>query len=68
MIFPSCPPRRFPPPWTVGKPNACFIVRDATEHALAYVYFEDASAYGSVPGAVRVVGDVSAHLAKHDMR
>ena len=22
----------------------------------------------SVPGAVRVVGDVSAHLAKHDMR
>ena len=22
----------------------------------------------SVPGAIRVVGDVSAHLAKHDMR
>ena len=35
-------PRRFPPPWTVeDKNDACFIVRDHTGQALAYVYFED---------------------------
>jgi hypothetical protein len=35
-------PRRFPPPWIVGPHNqACFIVKDATGRALAYVYFED---------------------------
>jgi len=34
--------RRFPPPWTIDEPNnACFIVKDATGQALAYVYFED---------------------------
>jgi len=32
--------RRFPPPWTIEEHNAaCFIVRDATGQALAYVYF-----------------------------
>jgi len=37
-----CPARRFPPPWTVEEHNdACFIVKDATGQALAYVYFED---------------------------
>jgi hypothetical protein len=36
------PPRRFPPPWTNEEHNqACFIVKDATDHALAYVYFEE---------------------------
>ena len=35
-------PRRFPPPWTIDEANAAFfIVRDASGHALAYVYFED---------------------------
>jgi len=34
--------RRFPPPWTIDEANnACFVVRDATRQALAYVYFED---------------------------
>jgi hypothetical protein len=34
--------RRFPPPWTIDEANnACFIVRDGTGQALAYVYFED---------------------------
>ena len=33
-------PRRFPPPWPVEDPDACFIVRDANGQALAYVYFE----------------------------
>ena len=32
---------RFPPPWTVEETEACFIVRDATGQALAYVYFEE---------------------------
>jgi hypothetical protein len=39
-------PRRFPPPWSVDDPDKklgqdCFIVRDANDHALAYVYFEE---------------------------
>jgi hypothetical protein len=34
-------PRRFPPPWSVEETDACFIVRDATWQALAYVYFEE---------------------------
>ena len=34
--------RRFPPPWTIDEANnACFIVRDNTGQALAYVYYED---------------------------
>ena len=36
------PQRRFPPPWSVEEYNdACFIVRDHSGQALAYVYFED---------------------------
>ncbi len=36
------PMRRFPPPWTIEEANdACFIVRDNTGQALAYLYFED---------------------------
>ena len=30
-----------PPPWSVEGTGACFIVRDASGHALAYAYFED---------------------------
>jgi hypothetical protein len=31
--------RRFPPPWDIEEANAaCFIVKDAEGHALAYVY------------------------------
>jgi hypothetical protein len=33
--------RRFPPPWSVEEQDACFVVRDHDEQALAYVYFED---------------------------
>ena len=33
--------RRFPPPWFVDELDACFVVRDHNEQALAYVYFED---------------------------
>ncbi len=33
--------RRFPPPWTAEETGACYIVKDATGRALAYVYFEE---------------------------
>jgi hypothetical protein len=34
-------PRRFPPPWSIDEQNdACFIVKDADGHKVAYVYFE----------------------------
>jgi hypothetical protein len=35
------PDRRFPPPWTAEDNGACFIVKDHSGHALAYVYYED---------------------------
>ncbi len=35
------PRRRFPPPWSVEERPACYIVKDATGFALAYVYFEE---------------------------
>ena len=34
-------PRRFPPPWIVEETDACFIVKDAHDQKLVYVYFED---------------------------
>jgi hypothetical protein len=33
--------RRFPPPWIAEETDACFIIRDHSGHALAYVYFEE---------------------------
>jgi hypothetical protein len=34
--------RRFPPPWTFEDHNdACFIVKDASGLAVAYVYYEE---------------------------
>jgi hypothetical protein len=41
------PARRFPPPWTVEETDACFIVRDHSGQALAYVYFEEEPGRGS---------------------
>jgi hypothetical protein len=39
------PERRFPPPWTVEEYRGIsFIVRDANNFAVAYVYFESESA------------------------
>jgi DNA-binding LacI/PurR family transcriptional regulator len=34
-------PRRFPPPWSSEESDACFIVRDRSGQAVAYLYFED---------------------------
>ena len=39
MNMPS--PRRFPAPWTVEEQAACFVLRDDSGQALAYVYFEE---------------------------
>ena len=33
--------RGFPPPWSVEETDACFIVRDVSGQALAYVYSQD---------------------------
>jgi hypothetical protein len=35
------PERRFPPPWSVEEPDACFVVRDHSGQQLSYVYFEN---------------------------
>src|SRR5215470_5296812 len=35
------PTRRFPPPWSVEEQDACFVVRDRSRQALAYVYYEE---------------------------
>jgi hypothetical protein len=35
--------RRYPPPWTVEEAAPCFIVRDHSGQALAFVYCEDDS-------------------------
>jgi hypothetical protein len=32
------PARRFPPPWSVDELDACFVVRDHSGQALAYLY------------------------------
>jgi hypothetical protein len=34
------PERNFPPPWSVGELDSCFVVKDANGQALAYMYFE----------------------------
>jgi hypothetical protein len=33
--------RRFPSPWIAEQTDACFIIRDHTGYALAFVYFEE---------------------------
>jgi hypothetical protein len=37
------PRRRFTPPWDLEDNGACFVVRDANEQALSYVYYEQES-------------------------
>ena len=33
--------RCFPPPWSVEEQSACFVVRDQSGQALAYIYYEN---------------------------
>jgi hypothetical protein len=37
----SCPPRRFPAPWSVEELDDCFVVIDSAGQKLACVYFEE---------------------------
>jgi hypothetical protein len=32
------PPRRFPPPWRAEKISGGYVVRDANDQTLAYIY------------------------------
>jgi len=63
--------RRFPPPWIIEEHNnACFIVKDATGQALAYVYFEDESGRRSADvrfQSTAVIGCVSSETARSRM-
>jgi hypothetical protein len=34
-------PRRFPAPWSVEELDPCFVVRDHSWQALAYIYYEE---------------------------
>ena len=34
-------PRHFPPPWSVEESDAYFIVKDANDQKLGYVYFDN---------------------------
>jgi hypothetical protein len=34
-------PRRFPPPWSIDKSEACFIAKDSAGQKQAYFYFEN---------------------------
>jgi hypothetical protein len=38
--------RRFPPPWSLGELDACFVVHDRGGQQPAYVYFEKSKAAG----------------------
>jgi hypothetical protein len=40
-ILPAMIRRRLPSPWSVEEQPACFILRDHSRQALAYVYYED---------------------------
>ncbi len=60
----------FPPPWTIDEAsNACFIVRDSTGQALAYVYFEDEPGRRSDVRfrATAVIGCVPSETARSSM-
>ena len=60
--------RRFPPPSSVEEQQACFIARDASGQALAYVYFETNSEQRSprqVPSAAITRGSSLARACTH---
>lgn len=44
------PPRRFPPPWSVVELAEAFAVLDANGQRLAYVYFSEDAARGTLTG------------------
>jgi hypothetical protein len=55
--------RRFPPPWITDDNGAAFIVRDASGHALAYVYYEQEA--GRRAAANLLTGDEAWRMASN---
>jgi hypothetical protein len=47
------PVRRFPPPWSVDQPEACFVVKDDAGQKPAHVYFEEEPGRRSSPSCSR---------------
>jgi hypothetical protein len=35
------PKRHFPSPWTIEDLSTCFVVKDAADQKLAYVYYKE---------------------------
>jgi hypothetical protein len=59
--------RSFPPPWDIEEANkSCFIVRDHSGQALAYVYFE--SEPGRRTAAHLLTGDEARRIAANIAR
>jgi hypothetical protein len=58
--------RRFRTPWSADETDACFIVRDHSGQALAYVYYEEEP--GRRPAAELLTKDearrIAANIAK----
>jgi hypothetical protein len=52
------------PPWTAEDTDACFIVRDANGHALAYVYFEDEPGRRSAAKMLTQARRIAVNIAK----
>jgi hypothetical protein len=71
MLPPAAHRARFPPPLTIDEANdACFIVRDNTGQALAYIYFEEEPGRRSANvrfQATAVIGCVSRETARSRM-
>jgi hypothetical protein len=51
--------RRFPPPWSVEEQAACFIVRDANDQALSYVYYENEPSRRSAASEARLAVNIA---------
>jgi hypothetical protein len=56
--------RRFPPPWSVEDTDACLIVCDQHERALAYVYFENEPGRRAAAHLLTRARRIAANIAK----
>jgi hypothetical protein len=56
-------PRRFSPPWSAERIPGGYVVRDATGHALAFVYARDPHQYRQAAGTPATSGHWAAASA-----